>query len=278
MNDSTISYSIKVQGRLLSLDSPKVMGILNLTPDSFYGKSRCQSRDEILSHVAEMTAQGMDILDVGACSTRPGGVLVSEKEEMNRLFPALEWIREAYPEKIVSVDTFRSSVARKAAEEYNVDIINDVSAGEADADMMDTVASLQLPYILTHSQEEPAGCDYTVSVCRRLAAGMQALRARGLNDILIDPGFGFAKTLEQNYTLLRHLRELSVLGAPLLVGASRKSMIYKPLNINSEQALNGTTVWHTLALQQGASLLRVHDVREAVECIRIYQLYKQTGL
>lgn len=257
-----LSYTINVQGRLLELSVPRVMGILNATPDSFFSASRMHTEREIADRATEIVEQGGDIIDVGAYSTRPGAADVPVEEEMARLQFALQVIRREHPDVVLSVDTFRADVARMCVEEYGVGIINDVSE-MADEAMARTVARLGVPYILMSVQ--PALREMLIG----FADKVQRLRDYGAKDIIIDPGFGFGKTLEQNYQLMYELEKLHVLGLPLLVGISRKSMIYKRLNCTPAEALNGTTVLNTIALTKGASILRVHDVREAVETIRL---------
>lgn len=257
-----LPYTINVHGRLLDLSVPRVMGILNATPDSFFSDSRMQTEREIAYRTTEIVEQGGDIIDVGAYSTRPGASEVPVEEEMARLRVALQVIRREQPDAILSVDTFRADVARMCVEEYGVSIINDVSE-MADEAMARTVARLGVPYILMSVQ--PTLREMLIG----FADKVQRLRDYGAKDIIIDPGFGFGKTLEQNYQLMYELEKLHVLGLPLLVGISRKSMICKRLNCTPAEALNGTTVLNTIALTKGASILRVHDVSEAVETIRL---------
>ncbi len=257
-----LPYTINVHGRLLDLSVPRVMGILNATPDSFFSDSRMQTEREIAYRTTEILEQGGDIIDVGAYSTRPGASEVPVEEEMARLRVALQVIRREQPDAILSVDTFRADVARMCVEEYGVSIINDVSE-MADEAMARTVARLGVPYILMSVQ--PTLREMLIG----LADKVQQLRNQGAKDIIIDPGFGFGKTLDQNYQLMYELEKLHVLGLPLLVGISRKSMIYKRLNCTPAEALNGTTVLNTIALTKGASILRVHDVREAVETVAL---------
>lgn len=257
-----LSYTINVQGRLLELSVPRVMGILNATPDSFFSASRMHTEREIADRATEIVEQGGDIIDVGAYSTRPGAADVPVEEEMARLQFALQVIRREHPDAVLSVDTFRADVARMCVEEYGVGIINDVSE-MADEAMARMVVRLGVPYILMSVQ--PALREMLIG----FADKVQRLRDYGAKDIIIDPGFGFGKTLEQNYQLMYELEKLHVLGLPLLVGISRKSMIYKRLDCTPTEALNGTTVLNTIALTKGASILRVHDVREAVETIRL---------
>lgn len=266
-------YSINVNGRLLTIERPLVMGIVNVTPDSFYGVSRVETGGELLARCRRMLADGADIIDIGACSTRPGSEPVGEAEELKRLHAAFEQLNAEFPDAVFSVDTFRARVARECVKEHAVAIINDVSGFDADAAMLDTVAELNVPYVLTHSKgaagDTPNYTDFIPEVFKQLADKMWHLRQRGVNDVIIDPGFGFGKTLEQNYTMLDLLEEFSMLDAPLLVGVSRKSMITKTLGVTPEEALNGTSVLNTIALMKGAHILRVHDVKPAVEAAKL---------
>ena len=255
-----MEYSIQVKGRLLDLAQPQVMGILNATPDSFFAGSRCQTEQDVAQRVRQIISEGAAMIDVGACSTRPGSEPVSEAEEMERLRRALSVIRSEQPDAVVSVDTFRPDVARMAVEEYGADIINDVRPGKA---MFRMVSRLRVPYIIMSSQPTMR------QILLTFAEQVQQLRDLGQKDIILDPGFGFGKTLEQNYDVLRDLTQLHALELPILVGVSRKSMIYKLLDTTPAEALNGTTVLNTMALQKGASILRVHDVRAAAECIAL---------
>lgn len=271
-----IAKYLNVNGRLLDLSTPRVMGILNLTPDSFYAPSRMEADDAIAARARQIVEEGAAIIDVGAYSSRPGAADVSVEEEMARLRRGLSIVRNAVPEAILSVDTFRADVARMCVEEYGVDIINDISAGELDKDMFSTVAALHVPYILMHMQGRPQNMqraprydNLLKDIFLYFARKVRQLRDLGAYDLVLDPGFGFGKTLEQNYELMAHLEEFSVFELPVLVGVSRKSMIYRLLGCGPEDALDGTTVLHTIALQKGASILRVHDVRPAVEAIRI---------
>lgn len=258
-----MEYTLNIKGRLLDLDEPKVMGILNATPDSFYAGSRKQTERDIAERADEIVAQGGTFIDVGAYSTRPGAQEVSVQEEMDRLRMALGVVRRVQPDVPLSVDTFRADVARMAVEEYGADIINDVSEG-ADADMFRMVSRLRVPYILMSVQKDLR------NTLLAFAKKVQMLRDLGQKDIILDPGFGFGKTLDDNYRLMNEMDRLQVMQLPVLVGISRKSMIYKLLQTTQEEALNGTTVLNTVALMKGASILRVHDVKEAIETIRIY--------
>ncbi len=268
--------TLNIGGKLRDFTTPMVMGILNVTTDSFYSASRMQNEDAIRQRAAQILSEGGEIIDVGAFSTRPGASIVSEDEEMNRLDQAIAIIRQAYPEVLISVDTFRASVARRCVTEYGVNIINDVSGGALDTQMFETVADLRVPYVLTHSggmaddQTEQSGT-LVEDMCRFFAERLQVLHELGVADVILDPGFGFGKTLQQNYEVMHRLSDMIALfpDNPFLVGISRKSMIYRLLDICPEEALNGTTVLNTLSLQAGAHILRVHDVREAVEIVRI---------
>ncbi|MBQ7511062.1 MAG: dihydropteroate synthase [Prevotella sp.] len=258
-----MNYTLNIKGRLLDLNEPRVMGILNATPDSFYAGSRRQTEHDIAGRADEIVAQGGSFIDVGAYSTRPGAQEVSVQEEISRLRMALGVVRRVQPDIPLSVDTFRADVARMAVEEYGADIINDVSEG-ADAEMFRMVSRLRVPYILMSVQKD---LRHTLMA---FAQKVQMLRDMGQKDIILDPGFGFGKTLDDNYRLMNALDRLQVMQLPVLVGVSRKSMIYKLLATTQEKALNGTTVLNTVALMKGASILRVHDVKEAIETIRIY--------
>ena len=272
------SVYIHVNGRLMDLSRPQVMGIINVTPDSFYAGSRTQTEIALARRVEQVVAEGASILDIGGYSSRPGAADVSPEEEMARLRRGLEVIRRVHPEAVVSVDTFQASVARQCVEEYGVALINDISGGEMDAEMFPTVAALGVPYILMHMQGTPQTMqqaphyDHLLrDVFLYFARKVQQLRDLGAKDIILDPGFGFGKTMEDNYALLAHLDEFGIFGLPLLVGVSRKSMITRLLGITPDDALNGTTVINTLCLAKGAHILRVHDVRQAVEAVRLVQ-------
>lgn len=268
-----IDYTINVRGRLIDLGSPKVMGILNCTPDSFYAGSRKQTEHEIAERANQIISEGGTMIDVGAFSTRPGAQEVSEEEEMTRLKAALKTVRSVQPDAIVSVDTYRPAVARRCIEDWGADIINDVSEGgitgivntpihEAE-NMFNVVGELKVPYILMSVKSNLH--DMMIA----FADEVQQLRDRGAKDIILDPGFGFGKTLEQNYEIYNGMEQLAALHLPLLVGISRKTMIYKLVGGDPSTALNGTTVLNTAALLKGAGILRVHDVREAVEAVQI---------
>ena len=256
-----MDYTINVQGQLMELSQPQVMGILNVTPDSFFEGSRMQTEQEILGRARQIVAEGATMIDIGGCSTRPGSEPVSEAEEMQRLRLALGVVRREMPHAVISVDTFRPDVARMVVEEYGADIINDVSEGSVE--MYRMIARLRVPYILMSVQ--PTLRDMLLAFAREV----QQLRDLGVKDMILDPGFGFGKTLAQNYQVMNGLERLQVMELPLLVGVSRKSMIYKLLDLTPDESLNGTSVLHTMALMKGASILRVHDVKEAVECVRI---------
>lgn len=286
MNQEQTKY-LNVNGRLLDLSTPCVMGILNVTPDSFYSGSRMQTEEEIEARVRQILEEGAAIIDVGAYSSRPNADHVSAEEEMNRLRLGLDVLRRTAPDAIVSVDTFRADVARMCVEEYGVAIINDIAAGEMDADMFSTVAELNVPYIMMHMQGTPQNMqqhphydNLLREVFLYFARKVQQLRDLGVKDIVLDPGFGFSfgKTLEHNYQLMAHLEEFRLFELPLLVGVSRKSMIYRLLDTTPQEALNGTTVLHTLALMKGADILRVHDVRQAVEAVRIVEAMKAASV
>lgn len=277
MRRSGVSATINVRGRLVSLDEPQVMGILNVTPDSFFATSRCRSEEEIRQRVCMMRREGATMVDIGAYSSRPGAEEVSVEEELRRLLPAIGIVREEWPDAIISVDTFRSEVARQAVE-AGADIINDISGGEMDKDMFRTVAELHVPYILMHMQGTPQDMQkaphYDNLMCevfRSLGERVEELHEAGVADVIVDPGFGFGKTMAQNYEMMARLGEFRLLGCPILVGISRKSMVYRLLDTTPEESLNGTTALNTIALMNGASILRVHDVREAVEAIKIYR-------
>ena len=272
-------YSLNLHGRLVTIDRPWVMGIINVTPDSFYSGSRVGDEQMLVERVRQMLDEGADVLDVGACSTRPGSQSVDAAGEMERLHWALNVIRRVAPDSVISVDTYRADVARRCVEEWGADIINDISGGTLDETMFTTVARLHVPYVLMHMRGTPATMasmtqydNVAADVLEWMARRIDQLRQMGVADVIADPGFGFAKTLEQNYELLAGLDAFHALEAPLLVGVSRKRMIYTPLNSDADHALNGTTVLNTLALERGAHILRVHDVRPAVEAVKLISL------
>ncbi|PKQ70684.1 dihydropteroate synthase [Raineya orbicola] len=272
-----MNFSLESKGRLLLLDKPCIMGILNLTPDSFFEGSRQKNIDELLKNAEKMLSEGANILDIGGYSTRPGASEVSLQEELQRVIPAIEAIRRNFPDNLISVDTFRAEVAQRAIES-GANIINDVSGGELDKKMFETVAHLQVPYILMHSRGNPQTmsqmCHYEnilLEILHFFEQKIKKLRILGVKDIIIDVGFGFAKNINQNFFLLKNLSYFQILQVPLLVGISRKSMIYKTLSISPYEALNGTTALNMFALMQGAKILRVHDVKEAKETILLYR-------
>ena len=276
------SKYINVNGSLLDLSGPCVMGILNITPDSFYVGSRMQTEAEIAARAQQILDEGAGIIDIGAYSSRPNAENVSPREEMERLRMGLKILRKTQPGAVISVDTFRADVARMCVEEYGVAIINDIAAGEMDTDMFRTVAELNVPYIMMHMQGTPQNMqqhphydNLLKEVFLYFAQKVQQLRDLGMKDIILDPGFGFGKTVEHNYELLAHLEEFRVFELPLLVGVSRKSMIYRLLGNTPQDALNGTTVLDTICLLKGADILRVHDVREAVETVKIVEAMRK---
>ena len=268
--------NINCRGKLIDLKTPKVMGIVNITPDSFFSGSRHEADKELVKTVAKMLAEGADIIDIGGYSTRPGANNVSPAEELLRVIPAIERIVAHFPDVILSVDTFRSEVANQAVA-AGAAIVNDVSAGLLDDKMLSTVAGLRVPYIMMHMRGTPqtmmqlTGYDDLVSdILLYFSERIKAARSVGISDIVVDPGFGFSKTTEQNFELLGKMDLMQIAGQPIIVGLSRKSMVYKPLNLEADAALTGTTVVNTLALSKGASILRVHDVKEAVQCVKLF--------
>ena len=273
---------INAGGRLLDLEIPGVMGILNITPDSFYKGSRFNNDGEILKAAARMMTDGADILDIGGYSSRPGAKEISVEEEGKRVLRAIKLINHELPEAILSVDTFRAEIARRAVLECGAHIINDISGGDADDKMFSTVRELNVPYILMHMkgvprtmQKNPVYEDIVADILKWFSARIFRLRSMGVKDIIIDPGFGFGKTINHNFELLRRLGDFSVTGLPVLVGLSRKSLIWKTLDITSDDALNGTTALNALAVLNGADLLRVHDVKEAVQTIKLIMKIRQ---
>lgn len=269
--------TLNCRGRLLSLESPVVMGILNVTPDSFYDGGRYQGRDRVLRQTEKMLREGAAVIDVGGMSSRPGAAGVPEEEELRRVVPAIAVIGENFPEALISVDTVRPAVARQAVA-AGAHLINDISAGALAEHMYETVAALDVPYCLMHMQGTPGTMqrsphyeDVVQEVLDFFIREVGKLRELGVVDIVIDPGFGFGKTLEHNYRLLKNMHVFRILDLPVLAGLSRKSMIYRLLETTPEEALNGTTALHMVALQQGAAILRVHDVREAVEAVRLWE-------
>lgn len=276
-------FTLKIGGELRSWARPVVMGIINVTPDSFYAASR-RDADGAAVRAAAMVQAGCDIIDLGGYSSRPGAADVSPEEECARLLPAIKKIREAVGDAVpISIDTFRASVA-EACVAAGADIINDISGGDLDADMFDTVARLGVPYILMHTRSNPGDMqnhtqyeDVTAEVVRDLAFKIDKLRQLGVVDVIADPGFGFAKTLDQNYELMANLMAFKALRCPLLVGISRKSMLYKELGVTPQESLNATTALHMAALINGADILRVHDVKEAMETVRIYEALQRNS-
>ncbi len=269
---------INCNGKLLDISQPKVMGILNITPDSFFDGGKYQTSESIEKRVQNMLTDGADIIDIGAYSSRPGAVHISTQEEKQRLASALEIIRKNFPDLILSIDTFRSEIAQFVVENFDVDIINDISAGEMDDKMFDTVVSLNVPYVMMHMKGTPQDMqnkpDYQYDVVYEIidyfSSKVEELKQRGVHDIIIDPGFGFGKTLDHNYELLNRMKELQIFELPLLIGLSRKSMIYNLLDSDPQKALNGTSILNMVSLQNGASIIRVHDVKEAKECVTLF--------
>lgn len=281
MNGQT-KRTINVNGRLIDLSTPKIMGILNVTPDSFYAGSRKETEADITACIEQILTEGADIIDIGAYSSRPNAIPVTTEEESTRLRRGLEIIRKTTSDVIVSVDTFRADVAAMCVEEYNAAIINDISGGQMDKQMFNTVARLNVPYIMMHMKGTPQNMQHNPSynnlrteIMQYFAERIQILHSRGVKDIIIDPGFGFGKTQNHNYELFRHLEDFQLFELPILVGISRKSMIYNLLECTPDEALNGTTVLNTLALTKGASILRVHDVKACAEAVRIFNQMNQ---
>lgn len=267
--------TINCKGQLIDLSTPKVMGILNLTPDSFYDGGKFKDQDIALKQVEKMLHEGATFIDVGAYSSRPKAENINEAEELQRILPVVELILKEFPDTLISIDSFRSKVA-KLCIEAGACMVNDISAGKLDETMMKTIAKLHVPFIMMHMRGTPQTMqqhtDYNNVVKDILfyfSERIAAARALGIVDIIIDPGFGFAKTMDQNYEILKHLELFKILDLPLLAGLSRKSMVYKPLGLSSKEALNGTTILNTIALHKNASILRVHDVKEAMECIKL---------
>lgn len=272
--------TINCKGNLIDLSTPKIMGILNVTPDSFYDGGSYKNETEIISQVEKMIDEGATFIDVGAYSSKPGADFVSEEEELNRILPVIDLLLNKFPDVLLSIDTFRSKVAKQAINK-GAALINDISAGMLDDNMLQTVAQLQVPYVMMHMKGTPQNMqsqaiydDVVKEVMFYFSERINAARKLGINDVIVDPGFGFAKTLEHNYEIMQQLDFFSILELPVLVGISRKSMIYKLLDNEPKDALNGTTVLNTIALQKGAQILRVHDVKEAQECIKIYNQLK----
>ncbi len=273
--------TINCKGKLIDVSSPKVMGILNITPDSFYDGGTHKNENEILKHVEQMLNEGATFIDVGAYSSRPNADHVSETEELSRIIPIVKLILKAFPETLLSIDTFRSEVAKQCVD-AGASMINDISAGLLDKDMLQTIAQLRVPYIMMHMKGTPQTMqsltdydDLIKDILFYFSERIDAARTLGIIDVIIDPGFGFAKTLKQNFELLNKLELFKMIEKPLLAGISRKSMIYKTLETSAQEALNGTSILNTVALQKGASILRVHDVKEAVECIKLLESLNQ---
>jgi dihydropteroate synthase len=269
--------TLNLGGKLVDLTVPSVMGILNITPDSFFKGSRVETITAALNRVEDFLESGANFIDVGAYSSRPGAIDITVEEELQRLIPVIENISKRFPEAMLSVDTFRSKVA-KLAIEAGAHMVNDISAGSLDEDMFETIAALNVPYIIMHMKGTPQNMqelaqysNISIEVSNYFSAKIAKLHALGVKDIIIDPGFGFAKSIDDNYELLQHLEDLQIFGLPILVGVSRKGMIHKFLNTKPAEALNGTTVVNTIALLKGANILRVHDVKEASECVRLVQ-------
>jgi dihydropteroate synthase len=272
---------INIKGRLLDLEVPRVMGVINITPDSFYDGSRYTTDESVILAARRMVDEGADIIDVGGYSSRPGAENITVDEEKARVLGAIRLISSKVPEAIISVDTFRSEIAGEAVTECGAHIINDISGGEADDGMFELVARLKVPYIIMHMQGTPAIMqknpvydDVVADILKWFGKRVVKLQSMGVNDIIIDPGFGFGKTIEHNFEILRRLGDFSIAGMPLMAGLSRKSMIWKTLGIKPGEALNGTSVLNMAALMNGADILRVHDVKEAVQTIRLYQKLK----
>jgi len=272
----TQNQKMNCRGKLIDLSTPKVMGILNITPDSFYDGGKNDSDQVIIDKVQKMLSDGATFIDIGAYSSKPNAVFVSEEEELRRIIPIIEMLVRIFPEILISVDTFRSEVA-KASIEAGAAIINDISAGNLDHKMLETVAKYNVPYIMMHMKGDPKTMqtltnyeDIIKEILFYFSEKVSEARSLGINDIIIDPGFGFAKTLEQNFEVMNKLELLQMLDLPLLSGISRKSMIYKTLGTTPQESLNGTTFLNTISLMKGAKILRVHDVKEAVECVKLY--------
>ena len=273
------SYSLRLRGKLVTLDSPKVMGILNVTPDSFYDGGKHEQH--YLDQINRMVKEGAFCIDVGGASSKPGAIAPTEEEELQRVIPVIEQIRGQFPDTYISIDTYRAKVAREAVAS-GADIVNDISAGSLDDKLFETVAELHVPYILMHMQGNPETMqqnpkyeNVTQDIIYQLSEKINVLRSLGIADVIIDPGFGFGKTVEHNFQLLKELKFFQLFNAPILVGLSRKSMINKVIGSSPKTALNGTTSLNTIALLNGAKLLRVHDVKEAVECIQLVEQYRQ---
>ncbi|SES10414.1 dihydropteroate synthase [Pedobacter rhizosphaerae] len=270
--------SLNIKGKLFDLSTPKVMGILNITPDSFYNKSRTATIDEALRKTEQFLTEGASFIDIGGYSSRPGAKDISTDEELQRLVPVVESISKTFPEAIMSIDTFRAKVAAETIL-AGAHIVNDIASGDMDDEMLETVAKLQVPYIFMHMQgtpqtmqQAPVYNNVLLDVVDYFSKKVEQIRSLKIHDVILDPGFGFGKTIAHNYELLQKMEDFQLFGLPILVGFSRKGMIYKPLEITAAEALNGTSVLNTIALQKGAKILRVHDVKEAVECVKLVGL------
>ena len=269
-------HSINIKGKLYDFSNPRIMGILNFTPDSFNPASRVVDNGEIKERIEKIFADGADMIDFGGMSTRPNCEVISADEEWRRLVPALEIVAKHFSDRIFSLDTFRAEIARRAVVDYGISIINDISAGDADPKMFEVVADTHAPYIIMHGAPDPTALhtnteykSFMNDILHFFSEKVNQLHSLGVSDIIVDPGFGFSKTVDQNYELMEHLGDFDIFELPLLVGISRKSMLWRYLNITVEQSLNGTTVLNTVALTKGANILRVHDVTEAVEALKI---------
>jgi dihydropteroate synthase len=276
---------INIKGKLLDLSQPRVMGVINITPDSFYAGSRVGGEKEIVETAAHMIEEGADIIDIGGYSSRPYADDIPPEEERKRLLGPLKKICRELPEAIISVDTFRSEIAREAITDCGAHIINDISSGEADKNMFSLVAELNVPYIMMHMKGDPSSMqrnpvyvDVVADILKEMSSRIVKLQAAGVKDLIFDPGFGFGKTIGHNFEILRRLHDFSIAGLPILIGVSRKSMIWKTLSISPEEALNGTTVLNTVALLNGADILRVHDVREAVQAVKLITELRKTKI
>ena len=276
INEFYLKMTINCKGQLVDLSTPKVMGILNVTPNSFFDGGKYKNESEMLSKVGKMLSEGATFIDVGAYSSKPSAEFVSEEEELQRIVPIINLILEYYPETLISIDTFRSDVA-KVCIENGAAIINDISAGNLDDNMLETIAKYNVPYIMMHMRGTPQTMQAMTSyenivkeILFYFSERIAQARSHGINDLIVDPGFGFAKTLEQNYEVLQKMELFEILELPLLAGVSRKSMIYKTLNSTAEEALKGTTFLNAIALTKGAKILRVHDVKEAMECVTLF--------
>ena len=274
----SVTNTLNCNGQLISLDKPVVMGIINVNDNSFYSASRANTTDLVLATASKMLHEGATILDLGAMSSKPGSAIISIDEELNLILPAVEAVKKYFPEAIISVDTLRSKVAKEVIQ-AGASMINDISAGTFDSDMMKLVSSFHVPYIMMHMkglpsdmQQNPSYEDSVMEITRFFVLKIQQAKEQGIVDIVLDPGFGFGKTLDHNYQIMKKLEVLQIFDLPVMAGISRKSMIWRPLNTNADSAINGTTALHMYALQKGARILRVHDVKEAMECITLHQL------